>query len=259
MQAPRPRRSIQVSRTTCFNQTDTDPRSSSLRFCSDTCGVHYALNRLKTNKIEPAQIIESLATVVQPEGVVLTVESKVDRKHMQTEGATAGEDIQATVESESDASKPFLDRTAPARQANALENLETRRIFEQRKKKIESAIQQLSHQDSILQLAITNAESLPELTAGDGEEHLEDDELAAAKAKKSKKKNSKRTSTAAEKAAEARPCGFDMRLVEEDGAILENGSGSSDNVTMQNGDETVRPSSICLLPRKKCERHSGYA
>ena len=179
---------------------------------------------------------------------------------MQTEGDTNSDNAQATVESETaDASKPFLDRTAPAREANAQQNLETRRMFEHRKKKIEMAIEQLSHQDSMLQRAITIAESLPELQPGDAEEHLNDDEQAVVEAKKSKKKKSKRTGTAAEKAAEARPCGFDMRLIEQDGLVIENGSEVSENVNMQNGDEPVTRSSLCLLPRKKCDRHSGYA
>lgn len=215
------------------------------------------MKRLKTNKIEPTQVIESLASVIQPEGVVLTVTSKIDRKHMETEGDTVGENVEATVESTAHASGPFQDRTAPAREANARDNYETRRIFEHRKKKIELAIRQLSHQDSMLQRAITNAESLPELQAGDADENLEDDEHAAAEAKRNKKKKSKRTSTAAEKAAEARPCGFDMRLVEEGGVVFENGPTDPENVVMQNGDAPVDSASICLLPRKKCDRHSG--
>lgn len=179
---------------------------------------------------------------------------------MQTEGDTNGDNVQATVESKTaDASKPFLDRTAPAREANAQKNIETRRMFEHRKKKIEMAIEELSHQDSMLQRAITNAESLPELHSGDAGGHLDDDEQAAAEAKRSKKKKSKRTSTAAEKAAEARPCGFDMRLIEQDGVVIENGSRDSENVNMQNGNEPIDTSSLCLLPRKKCDRHSGYA
>ena len=228
------------------------------RFCSDTCGVHYALNRLKTNKIEPTQVVESLATVIQPEGVVLPVSIKVDRTHMQSDGNINGDDVEVTVESEAaDPIQSFLDRTAMAREANAQQNLQTRRMFEHRKKKIEMAIEQLSHQDSMLRRAIANAESLPELHAGNGGEH-DYDEQATVEVKKSKKKKSKRTSTAAEKAAEARPCGFDMRLVEHDGAIPENGAPDSDDAATQNGERPVDTSSICLLPKKKCDRHSGY-
>jgi FKBP-type peptidyl-prolyl cis-trans isomerase len=173
---------------------------------------------------------------------------------MQMDGDKVGDEVEPTVESATDISKPFLDRTAPARQAIAQENREAQRLFQHRKQKIELAIQQLSHQDSMLQRAIENAESLPELHASDAE----DEDHAAAEAKKSKKKKTQRKKTAAEKAAEERPCGFDMRLIEEIALGVENGVKDQDNVTMHNGDEPVDHSSICLLPRKKCDRHSGY-
>lgn len=181
----------------------------------------------------------------------MTEPSKVERKHMQVDGDNSGNGIEPTVESAVDTSKPFLDRTAPARQAIAQENREAQRLFQHRKQKIELAIQQLSHQDSMLQRAIENAESLPEL-------HASDEDHAAAEAKKSKKNKTQRKKTAAEKAAEERPCGFDMRLIDDDALGIENGVKDEDNVTMQNGDEPVDHSSICLLPRKKCDRHSGY-
>lgn len=220
---------------------------------------------MKANKVEPKQVVKSLSTVIQPEGIVKRVSSgkSADRQHMEQSDATAGREVTPTVEGES--SLPFQDRTVRAREANALQNAETRKLFEQRQETIQLALGELSRQDSLLQRAIEHAESLPDAHADEAEEQVDEDAVAQAEAeaKKShkKKKSSKRSkSSAAEKAAEERPCGFDMRFVDEHGAaqVVSGGASAGEqDVLMQNGNDQDS-TSICLLPRKKCERHSGY-
>lgn len=219
---------------------------------------------MKTNKVEPKQIVKSLSTVIQPEGIVQRVSSgkSIDRQHMETSDDAVGQDVTPTVEGDAPTSTlPFQDRTVRAREANALQNAETRKLFEQRQQKIQLALGELSRQDAMLQRAIETAESLPDLHADDAEEQVDEDAVVAAEAKKSKKKKSSKRSkgSAAEKAAEERPCGFDMRFVNEDGSehlVPDNAAGQQD-VIMGNGDEQDQ-TSLCLLPKKKCERHAGY-
>ncbi|KAJ9118190.1 hypothetical protein QFC22_004094 [Naganishia vaughanmartiniae] len=248
-------------------------------FCSDTCGVHYALGRLKTNKVKPSQVLKSLSTVIKPEGIAvpITTPGHVNGSNpvaLNDEPSSIGLDTTAT-----SASQPFQDRTARARLANAEETAETRRMYEVRKQEIERSLDQLAKRDQFLKRAIEQADALPDLHQVDETEdtgaafsvEVEAMEVDGKKSKRKKAPKKGKTTVAAEKAAaDQRPCGFDLRLVDDDALeeVVAAGDGVDGttarevdaDVEMRNGDQPPvdRPTTVCLAPRKKCDRHAGW-
>lgn len=182
-----------------------------------------------------------------------------------------GNDVVAT-----QPSQPFQDRTARARLANAEETAETRRMYQARKQEIERSLEQLSKRDQFLKRAIEHADALPDLHQMDETEDAAADaaqieaEVPEAEGKKSKRKKvgkKGKTNAATGKAADERPCGFDLRFIDDEvlGEVASanddeaTARGADGDVEMRNGDTPLldHSTTVCLAPRKKCDRHAG--
>lgn len=233
------------------------------------------MGRLKTNKVKPSQVIKSLSTVIKPEGIAIPIPSSGHANGSEHVEAAEGEAKPNGIE----ATATFPDRTARARQVNAEETAETRQMYEARKQEIQRSLYLLSKRDEFLKRAIEQADALPNLHQVDETEDTAvvvtaaapaETEVPEADGKKSKRKKigKKGKTTAAEKAAaDERPCGFDLRFMDDDalgdvsvagveGIISRVVEG---DVEMRNGDlpSLDHMTTVCLAPRRKCDRHAG--
>lgn len=270
-------RAASILRTTwkqrCARTSCLRPVVPLSKYCSDYCGIEVAATRLELCGKEPERFYGAVVGARRREGeVIMRQEARVVPKDIAEDDMELDEPLKEPDTTPAAAlEQAETDARSLAMLQEKLVDLAPRRQF------LESKLSFISARLRYLIIAIRRWEAICQATAqvlaaeGLGEKSSKS---AAAKRGGGRKSNALNRKAAATNMADAQ-CGFDVRLVYGD-EEWEVWVSSTEGIAILGaggvgGDSSVEGSvapegaagmdiieGVCLLPRKKCERHTGW-
>ena len=217
------------------------------KYCSDYCGIEVAATRLElscdSSRLPPESFWASVVGARRREAVVL--DSSIPASSLREEAVRREEDAD--------------ERTLQDLQRKLSDVVARRQVLEANRYLIQARLR-------YLRVAIRRWEALCQATADGLASELGVDHLAQAPKGRDRKKG-KKNQGGATSLPDAQ-CGFDVRLVldseaweawvegEQGRLVLGGMGGEGENGDGDAGLEIL--DDVCLRPRKKCERHTGW-
>lgn len=224
----------------CARPTCPHPVAPLSKYCSDYCGIEVAATRIELSGVDPERFWSRVSAARRREGIVLDA-TEFDLR--------SGDILEYARKDESIQRQQREDLITLSRlRTNLAELVKRHKALDERSELIESRLR-------YLRVSIHRWEALCLLT----QETL----AGAADNDKEENKSKKKLKLKGRNAATSMPnaqCGLDVRLVYADVAWVNwmQSEEGRNAMSEEDGAGLDIIQGVCLLPRKKCERHNGW-